>query len=138
MKLGIFKLNLFSMPIKNYIIILGIILGSLSTAFSQEAKENLYILICGTDQAEFTISDFTKCNMISIRDSEQEVASFVFAVKKKKSFTEVAVQADKLNAVCLELLNKSKEPRTIRIQKVVDKKGSPIKGYRELTITGEI
>ena len=125
------------MFVNKYLFAIALLLGSFLTVSAQKDQLNKYILVCNTSQSEFRIQDLKKCNMVSIRDSEEEVASFVFSAKKKKSFIDVKVEGNLINESCFEILNKLEEPWVVRIRKVIDKKGTAIDGYTELTVIGE-
>ncbi|MEQ8324088.1 MAG: hypothetical protein RIC15_04205 [Vicingaceae bacterium] len=101
---------------------------------AQDDRENSYILICNSNQSEFSLDDYRECNYISVRDSENEVASFLFVALKKSKRIEMEIEGNELTEEALSILEKLKAPAKLRIEKVVDETGTPLEGFRELVI----
>jgi hypothetical protein len=104
-------------------------------SIGQEDIENSYILICNGNQASFIIDDYTSCNTVSIRDSENKVGTFLFVGIKKSKRIEIEISGDQLTEEALKIIGKLTAPMRIRIEKVVDVTGTPVEGFRELTLT---
>ena len=119
---------------KTRTLLLLILLVSVHVVTAQEDRENSYILICNTNQANFAFEDYANCNTVSIRDSENKVASFLFVGMKKSKRIEVEVEGDVLNEEAMAVLKKLKAPSKVRIEKVVDETGTPLEGFRELVL----
>ena len=102
--------------------------------FAQDDRENSYILICEGNEASFSIDEYIDCNTVSIRDSENEVGTFLFVGLKKSKRIEIEIEGNILNDEAIAIVNKLKPPMKIRIEKVVDVTGTPLEGFRELTL----
>ena len=100
----------------------------------QEDAENSYILICNSNESSFIIDDYTSCNTVSIRDSENKVGTFLFVGVKKSKRIEIEITGDQLTEEALKIIGKLTAPMKIRIEKVVDETGTPVEGFRELTL----
>jgi len=104
-------------------------------SIAQEDVENSYILICGTNQSSFLLEDYKSCNTVSVRDSEHKVGSFLFVGLKKSKRIEIEIIGDHPTEEALNIISKLKAPMRIRIEKVVDETGTPLEGFRQLTLT---
>ncbi|HAW51344.1 MAG TPA: hypothetical protein DCX54_03290 [Flavobacteriales bacterium] len=103
-------------------------------SFGQEDAENSYILICNGNEASFIVKDYVACNTVSIRDSEHKVASFLFVGIKKSKRIEIEISGDELTEEALKIIDKLGAPLRVRVEKVLDETGTPVEGFRELTI----
>lgn len=104
-------------------------------SIGQEDAENSYILICNSNQSSFIIDDYKSCNTVSVRESEHKVGKFLFVGIKKSKRIEIEISGDQLTEDALKILDKLTAPMLVRIEKVVDITGTPVEGFREITLT---
>lgn len=103
-------------------------------ASAQDDRENSYILVCEGNQPSFSLEEFKDCNHISVRESDNAVASFLFVAMKKSKRIEVEIEGDALTEEAIHIIEKLKAPARIRIEKVMDETGTPLEGFREIII----
>ena len=102
--------------------------------FAQDDRENSYILVCNGNEASFSMDEFKECNLVSVRDSEHKVASFLFVALKKGKRIEMEIQGNQLNEEAISIIEKLKAPAKVRFEKVMDETGTPLEGFREIVI----